>query len=187
MVKSFIGIDLKTGGQIILSIYLIENIIIYTIIAIRLNNSKVNDRHNEFILVPVVNTKIEVHAAFQHFLAVFSTFAIVLSAAGLLIKRTKLIVWLYLFHQGIGIEILIILLPIVALKSAYILSLLPILTFAIIKCYCWIVMVSLYKLERTEERKIQFGKQWIINTLMTMEPNIRLTIPNETSRYEQLE
>jgi hypothetical protein len=57
MVKSFLGIALKTGGQIILSIYLIENIIIYTIVAIR-SNSRVGDYNHEFFDVPIVNRKI---------------------------------------------------------------------------------------------------------------------------------
>jgi hypothetical protein len=93
--------------------------------------------------------------------------------------------WLYLLHQGIGIEVLIILTPIMALKFSSVVSTLPLLMFALIKSYCWIVMVSLYRFERVEERRLQFGKQWIINTLMTMHPSVRLTIPNDTP-YEQL-
>jgi hypothetical protein len=57
MVKSFLGVDLKTGGKIILAICLIENLIIYTIVAMR-SNLKVNDYYNEFMEVPVVNAKI---------------------------------------------------------------------------------------------------------------------------------
>jgi hypothetical protein len=100
--------------------------------------------------------------------------------------------WFYFFHQGIGIEILIILMPVIAAKSVNtmcILSTIPLVIFIVIKCYCWLAMVSLYKLEKIEERRVQFGKQWIINSLMTMQPGVRLTIPaheNDNVPYERL-
>lgn len=90
--------------------------------------------------------------------------------------------WFYFFHQGIGIEILIILLPVIAAKAVntmYIFSTIPLVIFIAIKCYCWLAMVSLYKLELSEDRRMQFGKQWIINSLMTMQPGVRLTIPDD--------
>lgn len=105
-------------------------------------------------------------------------------------KRTKFIMWFYFFHQGIGIEILIILLPVIAAKSVStmcIFSTIPLVIFITIKCYCWLAMVSLYKLETREERRLQFGKQWIINSLMTMQPGVRLTIPyHENVPYERI-
>ena len=49
--KSFLGIDLKTGGYVILTIYLIENILIFLITAIR-SNMKHEHSNDEYIVLP---------------------------------------------------------------------------------------------------------------------------------------
>jgi hypothetical protein len=99
--------------------------------------------------------------------------------------------WLYFFHQGIGIEVLIMLLPVVILKSFSALSMLsslPLIIFIIVKGYCWMVMISLYKFEKKEEQRLIFGKQWIVNSLVAMQPTVRLTIPEPSDiLYEQLQ
>lgn len=103
--------------------------------------------------------------------------------------------WLYFFHQGIGIEVLIMLLPVVILKSFStftLISSIPLILFIVIKAYCWLTMLSLYKVEKNESQKINFGKQWILNSLFIMQPSVRLTIPalEENTQisipYEQL-
>lgn len=103
--------------------------------------------------------------------------------------------WLYFFHQGIGIEVLIMLLPVVILKSFStftLISSIPLILFIVIKAYCWLTMLSLYKVEKNESQKINFGKQWILNSLFIMQPSVRLTIPafQENTQisipYEQL-
>jgi hypothetical protein len=103
--------------------------------------------------------------------------------------------WLYLFHQFLGVEVLIMLLPVIVLKSfsgLSLLGLIPLLIFIAIKFYCWLAMIALFKAEKVEEQKIIFGKQWIINSLMSMPPSVRLTIPETTettattSPYQQL-
>lgn len=54
--KSFLGIDLKTGGYVILTIYLIENILIFLITAIRSNMTH-DHSTDEYIILPT-NIKI---------------------------------------------------------------------------------------------------------------------------------
>ena len=49
--KSFLGIDLKTGGYVILTIYLIENILIFLITAIR-SNMQHEHSNDEYIVLP---------------------------------------------------------------------------------------------------------------------------------------
>lgn len=82
------------------------------------------------------------------------------------------------------------LLPVVILKSFSSLSVLssvPIVIFIITKGYCWLVMISLYKYERKEELGLIGRKQWIINSLLCMQPSVRLTIPEPGGiSYEQL-
>jgi hypothetical protein len=95
--------------------------------------------------------------------------------------------WFYFVHQGIYIEVLIVLLPVIIMKTfagIQFLTTIPLIIFIVIKCYCWLAMISLYKLDRANERRIEFGKQWIINSLMTMQPHIRLTVP--VTSYENL-
>lgn len=42
-------------------------------------------------------------------------------------------------------------------------------------------MFSLYKVEKVQTQKINFGKQWILNSLFIMQPSTRLTIPEEST------
>jgi hypothetical protein len=49
--KSFLGVDLKTGGYVILTIYLIENLLIFIITAIR-SNMKHDPSKDEYIVLP---------------------------------------------------------------------------------------------------------------------------------------
>jgi hypothetical protein len=103
--------------------------------------------------------------------------------------------WLYFFHQFLGVEVLIMLLPVVVLKSFSGLSLLstiPLLIFIVIKFYCWLAMISLYRAEKREEDRIIFGKHYFQNVLLAMTPNTRLTMPQSpgitttaTMPYEQ--
>lgn len=83
------------------------------------------------------------------------------------------------------------LLPVVILKSFGSLSLLssiPLVIFIAIKGYCWLAMISLYRFERKEEKRLNYNKQWIINSIVCMQPTVRLTIPEATTdiEYEQL-
>lgn len=90
--------------------------------------------------------------------------------------------WLYFIHQGIGIEVIIMLIPFVILKSLIkftIVLAIPLIVLILIKMYLWFIMISIYKIEKNIEQKVNFGKQWILNSLLIMQPSVRLTIPRE--------
>lgn len=56
MMKTFLGIDLKTGGYVILGIHLVENILIFLITAVR-SKMKYDHSADEYIVFPM-NVKI---------------------------------------------------------------------------------------------------------------------------------
>lgn len=60
MLKTFLGIDLKTGAKIILFIHLVENFVIFLVISIAstLKSKQHNQNdNNDFIEIPLVNVK----------------------------------------------------------------------------------------------------------------------------------
>lgn len=107
--------------------------------------------------------------------------------------QSKLWTILWLIHQGIAIELLSFVIGRLfwteQMNSLLALSLVPAITFYLLKIYSWIVIIYVYRLYRAEERKIQFGSQWIRNTLLSL-PNARLTLPGPTldtvQSYERL-
>lgn len=51
LIKKFLGIDLKIGGQIILWIHLVENFLLLLIIIFRSQMMPTSNTNNEFILI----------------------------------------------------------------------------------------------------------------------------------------
>lgn len=61
-------------------------------------------------------------------------------------------------------------------ESQFIVFMIPVIIYLIVKAYSWIVVVSEFRLRNDEEKKRQFASQWIHNTILAS-PNIRLTLP----------
>lgn len=88
--------------------------------------------------------------------------------------------YLWLIHQGVSVELLIIILARMVWSEQslirFLLTVTPTITFLLLKIYSWFIIVAAVKQLKKDDKLKNFAAQWITN-LIIASPYARLTFP----------